>query len=381
MNVFFIQKYPALKNKCYVKLLISQLLSQSGGYIQNVALSALITEMTGSRSSLGIFLCVSYAPVFLFSYFAGELTRKIHAKSMLVATELMLFIMSAALIFMSGIPFWGFLVFGAVWGTVRAFQTPAAGSMPKLLCEKAELSSGVAAYSLVLSLSRAIGPIISGVLYVSFSYRVAFAANALSYIPSIFLLLRIKASSETDKTGRREKAKMKLSMPLLLVVFAVSLVGTAYNIIFTGLSEKLGLSRIWFSVFMALVGLGSVLGAYIMSSHKKMLWAALGISAAAGTLALSDRVLTICPVVVLYGLCDYLFFTSALTRIQEENDERSIVGAMGAYTIVTTGALPLGFLALGFLTQALSISAVLGIIAAFIAGIYLILYRKIRFST
>lgn len=378
MNVFFIKKYPSLKNKSYVKLLISQLLSQSGGYIQNVALSALITEMTGSRSSLGIFLCVSYAPVFLFSYFVGKLTRKIPAKNLLIATEILLFLMSAALIFMSGMPFWGFLVFGAVWGTVRAFQTPAAGSMPKLLCEKTELSSGVAAYSLVLSLSRAIGPIISGVLYVSFSYRAAFAANALSYIPSIFLLFRIKTASEANRIRQRGKAKMKLSVPLLLVVFAVSLVGTAYNIIFTGLSEKLGLSRIWFSVFMALIGAGAVFGAYIMSSRKKVLWAALGISAAAGVLALSGRVWMICPVVVLYGLCDYLFFTSALTKIQEENDERSIAGAMGVYTIVTTGALPLGFLALGFLTQALSISAVLGIIAAFIAGMYLIFYRKIR---
>lgn len=378
MDNFFIQKYPSLKNKSYVKLLISQLLSQSGGYIQNVALSALITEMTGSRSSLGIFLCVSYAPVFLFSYFAGRLTKKIPAKSMLIVTEILLFIMSAALIFVSGMPFWGFLFFGAVWGTVRAFQTPAAGSMPKLLCEKSELSSGVAAYSLVLSLSRAIGPIISGVLYVSFSYRAAFAANALSYIPSIFLLFRIKTASEANRIRQRGKAKMKLSVPLLLVVFAVSLVGTAYNIIFTGLSEKLGLSRIWFSVFMALIGAGAALGAYIMSSRKKVLWAALGISAAAGVLALSGRVWMICPVVVLYGLCDYLFFTSALTKIQEENDERSIAGAMGVYTIVTTGALPLGFLALGFLTQALSISAVLGIIAAFIAGMYLIFYRKIR---
>ena len=37
----------------------------------------------------------------------------------------------------------------------------------------------------------------------------------------------------------------------------------------------------------------------------------------------------ICPVVLVYGLSDYLFFTSALTKIQEENNENSIAGAMG----------------------------------------------------
>ncbi|MBP3480673.1 MAG: MFS transporter [Clostridia bacterium] len=377
MDNFFIKKYPAVKNKSFVRLLTSQLLSQSGGYIQNVALSALITEMTGSRMSLGIFLCVSYAPVFLFSYFAGRLTRKIPAKHMLIATEILLLAMSSALIFLSEMPFWGFLVFGALWGTVRAFQTPAATSMPKLMCDRDALPSGVAALSLAMSLSRAAGPIISGVLYTSLSYRAAFIANALSYIPSLFLLWGIKVNThKADSTGK--KGKMQLSIPLLAVVFAVSLVGTAYNLIFTGLSEKLALSRIWFSVFMALIGAGAVIGAYIMSGKKKFIWAALGIAGAAGVLAVSGSVFVICPVVLVYGLSDYLFFTSALTKIQEENNENSIAGAMGVYTIVTTGALPLGFLALGYLTQALPISSVLCIIAVCVAGTYLVFSRKIR---
>lgn len=206
MDNFFVKKYPAVENKSFVRLLSSQLLSQSGGYIQNVALSALITEMTGSRMSLGIFLCVSYAPVFLFSYFAGKLTRRIPAKSMLIATEIMLLAMSSALIFLSGMPFWGFLVFGALWGTVRAFQTPAASSMPKIMCEENALPSGVAALSLAMSLSRAAGPIISGVLYTALSYRAAFIANAISYVPSLFLLWGIKVNAKKSG-GKAKKGK------------------------------------------------------------------------------------------------------------------------------------------------------------------------------
>lgn len=377
MDNFFVKKYPAVENKSFVRLLSSQLLSQSGGYIQNVALSALITEMTGSRMSLGVFLCVSYAPVFLFSYFAGRLTNRIPAKSMLITTEIMLLAMSSALIFLRDMPFWGFLVFGALWGTVRAFQTPAASSMPKLMCEENALPSGVAALSLAMSLSRAAGPIISGVLYTALSYRAAFIANALSYIPSLFLLWGIKINTQ-KACCKVKKGKMNLSIPLLAVVFTVSLVGTAYNLIFTGISEKLELSRIWFSVFMALIGVGAVIGAYIMSGNKRFIWAALGIAVSAGILSFSGSVYIICPVVLIYGLSDYLFFTSALTKIQEENDENSIAGAMGIYTIVTTGALPLGFLALGYLTQALPISSVLCIIAACVAGMYLVFSRKIR---
>ncbi len=67
MDNFFIKKYPAVKNKSFVRLLTSQLLSQSGGYIQNVALSELITEMTPHVARY-FFVCVLCArfPVLLF---------------------------------------------------------------------------------------------------------------------------------------------------------------------------------------------------------------------------------------------------------------------------------------------------------------------------
>ena len=377
MNGLFLRKFPALQDGKMRKLVLSQLLSQTGGYIQNVALSALIIEKTQSRLSLGIFLCVSYAPVFLFSYFAGRLALKLSVKRVLIATEIMLFAMSAALIFLSGMPFWGFLVLGALWGTVRAFQTPCASSMPKLLCNKDSLSSGVASLSLAMSLSRAAGPIISGVLYTLFSYQAAFIANAISYIPSLLLLCKIRVEPHQNQHVK-SKGKMKLNIPLLAIVFIVSFIGTGYNIIFTGLSQKLELSRIWFSVFMALVGLGAVVGACIMSYKKYFILSALGISAAAAILSVSGSVWIICPAVLIYGLSDYLFFTFSLTKIQHENNEQSISKAMGVYTIVTTGALPIGFLVLGYLTQVFSISAVLAVVSACIAVAYIIFYRKIR---
>lgn len=377
MNGFIFKKFPALKNVDMRRLVFSQLLSQSGGYIQNVALSALITERTQSRLYLGIFLCVSYAPVFLFSCFASKVVLKTSAKRVLVLTEALLLAMSAALIMLSEMPFWGFLIFGAVWGTVRAFQTPTANTMPKLLCSQDTLSSGVSCLSLSMSLSRAAGPIISGLLYTALGYRAAFAANTVTYIPSLILLWKIKTEEHASAQPGKNSGKVKLCIPLLIIVFTVSFIGTGYNIIFTGLCEKLQLPRIWFSVFMALVGLGAAAGAYMMTYKRRYMFFALGISAAAAVLAASESIWMICPAVLFYGLSDYMFFTFALTKIQQENSERSITKAMGVYTIVTAGALPLGFLALGYLTQTFSISTVLSLICACIAFVYIIFYRKI----
>ena len=78
------KKYPSLKDKNFVKFLISQILSLTGGYIQNVALSALIVSKTNNKTDLGLFLFASYLPVFLLSYPASKLQGKISAKKVLI---------------------------------------------------------------------------------------------------------------------------------------------------------------------------------------------------------------------------------------------------------------------------------------------------------
>jgi len=342
MNNFFI------KNDNFTKLLYSQFLSLCGGYIQNVALSAMITQKDDKYLKLGLFLFVSYLPVFLLSYFTGKLTNRISPIKILIVTEFLLLSMSVILFIFWNMSYYMLLVFGGLWGVVRAVQTPAANSMPKLLCEENNLQKNVKKLSLALSVSRAVGPIVSGVLYSAFNYRASFFANILSYIPSLILLFKIKFDF---KPMRTKKSRININKPLIVLVFVLSLFGTAYNIIFSGIVKTLELSRFWFSVFMALVGTGAAFGAWIMTKRKSMLYAFFGVSISALLLALFKNLFVICPVIVAYGIFDYLFFTSAMSKIQSENDRQSVTSAMGVYTAATTGALPVGFLLLSFLSD------------------------------
>lgn len=372
----FLKKYPAFKNRVYVRFTASQFLSLSGGFIQNVALSSLISEQNGGRFSLGLFLCLCYLPVFILSYPASKLIIKIPVKPILLITEACLFAMSAFLLFFKDMPFWGFLIFGAVWGTVRAFQTPAAASVAKLVCNEDELDSGVAALSLAQSLARAAGPILSGVLYSALGYGAAFAANAVSYIPSFILLCTLKIPRPKVQKENK-KAKINLSIFLILTVFIISFCGTAYNLVFTGVSEKLALSRIWFSVFMAFIGIGAAIGAYILSGKKQLLFACTGIPFCLAMLVFAKGYITVSLIAVLYGIFDYLFFTSALRKINADNDSASLARAMGVYTAVTTGALPLGFLILGWILSAFGIDTTLWFCAAVTAAGCLLIFSKI----
>ncbi len=368
MNNFF-----ALKNKNFRMFVISQFASLTGGYIQNVTLSALITSSTQSSIKLGWFLAISYLPVFLLSYFTSKLCLKISVVKILRITEIILLGMSVIPVLFK-LNYFMLLVFGGLWGVVRAFQTPAASSMPKLICDSDILKSAVATNNLSMSFARATGPIIAGILYTAFDFKAAFIANAISFIPSLILLFKIKSKNANIKT--QNHGRIRISIPLLLLVFAVSLVGTSYNIIFTGISKNLSLARIWFSVFMASVGAGAVIGSFIFK--KPILLSALGISLMAFVLGVTDTLWIICPAVVLYGLCDYLFFTSALTKIQTDNNKETVPQAMGIYTAVTTGALPLGYLLTSFVSQNFGISVLLFTISAVTVIAYLLFFGKIR---
>lgn len=372
MTDFIFKKYPSLSDNNFVRFALAQFFSLSGGFIQNVALSAMISDSKDKVSALGIFLFVSYLPVFLLSFYAGRITARIPLKSVLVITEASLFVMSCILSVFPDMPFYSLLIFGGAWGTVRAFQTPAASSVPKLICDEKTLPSAVNITSLALSLSRAAGPVISGVIYTAFGYRAAFITNAVSYLPSILLLLSVKIPEKKNTAVKKSKPTIPLFLIILLLV--ISLFGTCYNTFFTGVCEKLTLSKLWFSVFMGAVGVGAVLGVFVPRNRKTLAFAGLGMGVASGVLALSKNGYLAVFICIALGFFDYLFFSSALVNINLKNDENSIGAAMGVYTAVTTGALPVSYLVMSYATRYLGVNTALFISAFSIlltAGFYL----------
>lgn len=354
------------KNKMFARFAASQFLSLSGGFIQNVALSGIVAGF--GRWQLGVFLCVCYLPVFALSFF----TSKLAVKPTLLICEAVLFAMSVYLYLFPDMQFFGFCIFGGLWGTVRAFETPAASSATKLLCEKDSLSKAVRIYSLSQSVSRASGPLLCGLVSVSFGYRAAFLVNALTYIPSFILLCTVKPK-EPEKADTKERPI--INKPLFASVFLLSFCGISYNLVFGGVIERLGIDKSWLAWFMAAVGIGASLA--FLFKKRSVLWGA-GIPFCLALLIFAGSRLTVLAIAVLHGACDYLFFSFALTKINLENKDASLKRAMGVYTALSTGALPLGYLVLGFINQGFGINIALCFCAASTGLTALLIFGKIR---
>ena len=82
----------------------------------------------------------------------------------------------------------------AFQGFIVAFNQPARLALVPSLVPEADLASAVAINSVVFNLARFIGPMLAGLAIVWSGVAAAFAANAISYIPFLLALARIRVA-------------------------------------------------------------------------------------------------------------------------------------------------------------------------------------------
>lgn len=386
MSNFFTKNLPALKDRDFKFFIVSQVLSLSGGFVQNVALSWLVFEASGSGLYLSIFLFLCYLPIFLLSYPAGVLCDRVSIKAVLLVTEVILAVMSGglfvALIFLK-IPFWFYAVFGFVWGVVRAIQSPAAAAIPKRLMQKNNnmLKIAVALNNLALSLARGLGPLAAAFVYAKYGGAGALAVNFISYIPSIWCLAKMKHISGANKAkNQNQKLRQvfdfhKPAIYLLMLALIISFFATNYNLVLAELTKLQNMSSTAFALLMSCLGAGALIGAVILCFTPAKLppvLSSIAISGLCALLGFINQPIVLFCLVLVYGFFDYCFFTVIISRLQQSCKAEMAARVMSIYLLITTGALPLGTLALGAVVDKLKITLCLYLIAGITLALQLL---------
>lgn len=343
----------------FTLLLIAQACSLTGGYVQTLVLSWVAAELGGGLYSLSAYMIACYLPVALLSYPFGRWLDKRAQKGWLVASELLLAALSlvlwlAAVFNWLSFPF--LLVFGAVWGVVRAFQTPLYQSLPRRLAK--ELSKGTALLTVVTYAARGLGPVIGGLLYQRYGAPVPFFINFCSFIPSVILLCFLKI----PPAEQRGRTRVRKWIPLLTRIFLVSFLGVNYNVTFVSLVKDAGLGSASYGIALGLLGVGALAGFFLKSKIKKE----LPLETFPPGMGLLNIALAFVPgiwwrgaCILCYGILDFWFFATAGFQLAKNAGKEEITSAMGLYTIVTVGAMPVGALFWSFVSEALGLPAAL----------------------
>ena len=380
---------------------IGACLSSVGTWMQKLAQSWLVLELTNSAWSLAIDAFLGEIPIFLFSLLGGVAADRMDRRKLLLISQFIQMSCAmalAAMLFRGAVRVEFIYLLSFIVGTAQAFGGPAYQSIIPSLVPKEGLQNAIALNSIQFNLARVIGPVIGGIAMAQLGPAWCFTLNGLSFIAVIISLLMLparlpigaKKESPLDsmKGGIAFVRDREGMLSLIVLAFLMTLLGLPLLTFLPVMARNvMHLGADAYSTLLLVSGMGSVTGALIMAgmnnvSHKGR--AALLILTLLGGITIAFSTSTTlwisCVILFLGGAALISVFTlvASLVQLQTTDDMRGRV--MSVYNVAFRGGMPFGNLTSGRLMEihgAPVILAINGGLLIALALYFLVVQRKI----
>jgi len=258
-------------------LWIASLLSAVGSFIQSVAGSWLMFELTRSNTWVGLMVASSTLPLLFFALAAGALADMfdrtklmLTAQVIMGASALAMAIFTATDAITPGL----LLALGLVLGVGVALNLPTWHALLPDLVPRMMIPSAVALQSAGFNVARAVGPAIGGGLIAVFGPALGFGINAVSYAVVIAALLLVGKSVSTPERdtasfttaislGVRYARFTPVFRRLLLLVSLFAATSAVVQSVLPGHTETLGGNAGTLGLLLGAMGAGALVGAFV----------------------------------------------------------------------------------------------------------------------
>jgi MFS family permease len=374
----------ALNHRDFRLFISGQLISLIGTWMQSVAQSWLVLELTNSPFKLGLIGTLQFGPMLGFSFLAGAIADRLPKRRLIIATQtaLMLQAFALALLARSGhVQFWHVAVLAVCYGLANTLDMPTRQSFIVEMVGKDDLASAIALNSAMFNGARMIGPAVAGLLVDRFGVAPAFGLNGLSFVAVILALAAMRTEGlprEREGTTVRQDiaagVRYAVGTPLVALILSLLLVVSLFVINHNVLVPLLARNVLHegahgFGLLMAALGIGAVVGALalaMLGQSRPPLPLLITAAALSSALTLALAVIRHFPSAVvllaLTGLSQIVFMASCNTTLQMVVPDRLRGRIMGLYAFVFVGVTPIGSFFVG------SVAEWLGTPIAYAAG-------------
>jgi MFS family permease len=184
--------------------------SNIGTWMESIALGIYVTERTGQAAWTGTVAAAAFLPIAFFGPLGGALADRFPRKTLLTITSLVQTALAAllAVLFAVGNPSAPVVTLIALGnGTCAALGFPAFSALLPDLVPVEDLPGAIALSSAQFNLGRVVGPALAGVVISLGGYAWAEAANAVSFLAVVGVLLTLTlpaphANARDIKIGR-----------------------------------------------------------------------------------------------------------------------------------------------------------------------------------
>jgi predicted MFS family arabinose efflux permease len=179
--------------RAFAVIWTATVVSNIGGWMYNVASGWLMTSLDPDPLIVSMVQVANSLPMFLFAIPAGALADIVDRRRLLIFGEAAITITStafAALVWLHLITPVTLLLFSFIVTVGSAITAPGWQAVVPQLVPKSDLPAAVAANSVGINVSRAVGPAIGGIIVGAFGIAAPFWLNAFSNVGVIAALVR-----------------------------------------------------------------------------------------------------------------------------------------------------------------------------------------------
>lgn len=384
--------FSALRTRNYRLYFTSQAISFSGTWMQLIAQSWLVLELTGSGTTLGTVTAMQFLPTMLLAPVGGMIADRVDKRRLIMATQTTagLLALLLGIVTLTGVvELWMVYVIAAGFGAVTAIDNPARQTFVMEMVGPDEVSNAVTLNSVVVNAARAVGPAIGGIVIATLGIGQCFVLNAASYLAVLIALVLIR-TDELHPSARSPRAPGQLregfryawnTPTLRTTLVMLVLIGTLTYEFSTTLPMfaefTFGAGASGLAAMTALMGIGAVVGGLVVAASGPPTTSRLvGIAAAFGVLVC---ILAVAPTIVVsylvlpfVGAASVGIIALSNATLQLGSDARLRGRVMALFSMALLGSTPIGGPIVGWLGEHVSprMSLFVGGLAALTAAAY-----------
>lgn len=370
-----------LRHRSYLIFWIGAFISNTGNWTENAAQSWAVTTQTVGNPHQGLMVEIlqfaDFCPVLLLALIAGVISDRVNRKIWVIILQSTACALGAGLAvaaFMGRATPWVVITFTFLEGIIWALNGPVIMAIVPSLIPRDELDRALALNSVQFNMARLCGPMLAAAVIAAVGIAGAFTFNALTFLPLLIALLvaiphaatppRPKATSITHdiREGLKfvwtHRGTRRLTIMSLIFMFLTAPVQGLLPVMAQSVLH--GGSGL-FGLMLSAIGLGSIVGAFVLSSipayypRHHLIPLAMCLFASVGLLfsfskipALSVGILVVCGMFWLLSLNP----SNTANQLLATDANRGRV--LSVMLLAQQGGMPIGHLFAGFLTHYMS---------------------------
>ena len=365
------QVVSSLRRRNYRLYFFGQLISVMGTWMQTLAQSFLVLDLTHSGTQLGLATAARFLPILLFGPAGGLFADRQDKRRILYVTQTLSGLLAAVFALLTAthvIQIWSVDLLALSLGFVNVFDNPARQSFISEMVPTADLANAVTLNSVSINLARVFGSAVGGVIVAVLGTATCFAINAISFGAVLASLAAMKgALLYPARPAKRERGQIRQGLryvrvtpELLIPLCMIALVGTlAWEFPVT---LPLMATRVFgggagaYGVMASVMGAGAVIGGLVSAARgrpraRSLCLAAIGWGIAITVAAAAPSMPVELAVLLFVGYGSITFNSYAKTALQLAARPEMRGRVMALWGIAWQGSTPIGGPLVGLIAQ------------------------------